>query len=55
VIALNVRPLGRAPEIDNADVGDPVTMRVKDPAAPTAKFVLLALVMLGGTDPDSTL
>jgi len=45
--ALKVTPLGRAPVSVNVGVGKPVAVTVNDPAVPTTKVVLLALVMVG--------
>ena len=44
---MNVTPEGNAPDSDSVGVGVPVAVTLKVPAAPTAKVVLLALVMAG--------
>jgi len=41
--ALNVTPLGRAPDSANVGAGDPVAVTVKLPATPIVKAVLPAL------------
>jgi hypothetical protein len=47
VAAVKVTPVGKAPDIDKVGVGVPVVVTVKEPAAPTAKLAVIALVMLG--------
>jgi len=42
-----VTPLGKVPVAVRAGDGTPVEVTVKDPALPTVKTVLLALVILG--------
>ena len=45
--ALNVTPPGSAPDSVILGVGDPVAVTVNEPATPSVKVVLLALVMTG--------
>jgi hypothetical protein len=45
--ALNVTPVGSAPDSVIVGVGDPVAVTVNEPAAPSVNVVLLALVMIG--------
>ena len=45
--AMNVTPVGRAPDSVIVGAGNPVAVTVNDPAAPWANVVLLALVMTG--------
>lgn len=45
--ALNVTPLGSVPDSAILGVGDPVAVTVNEPATPSVKAVLLALVMAG--------
>jgi hypothetical protein len=40
-------PLGRAPLSEKVGTGEPVAVTVNDPAVPTVKVALLALVMTG--------
>ena len=47
VVALSVTPLGSAPVSLKVGAGEPVAVTVNDPAVPTVKVVLLALVMAG--------
>jgi hypothetical protein len=47
VTALKVIPLGSAPLSLKVGVGEPVAVTVKEPAVPTLKVVLFALVMAG--------
>ena len=47
VVALSVTPLGSAPVSVNVGAGEPVAVTVNDPAVPTVKVVLLALVIAG--------
>jgi hypothetical protein len=42
-----VTPLGKVPVAVRAGDGTPVEVTVKDPARPTVKTVLLALIILG--------
>jgi hypothetical protein len=44
---VNVTPLGNVPLSVRVGVGVPVAVTVKEPAPPTVKVVLLALVMAG--------
>jgi hypothetical protein len=44
---LRVTPLGSAPVSVNAETGNPLALTVNDPAVPTVKVVLLALVIAG--------
>jgi hypothetical protein len=44
---LNVTPLGSAPLSLNVGAGEPVAVTVNEPAVPTVKVALLALVMAG--------
>jgi hypothetical protein len=46
-LSWNVTPLGKAPLSVMLGVGDPVVVTVKEPAVPTWKAVLLALVIAG--------
>ena len=45
--ALNVTPVGRAPDSVIVGTGNPVAVTVNEPAAPWVNVVLLALVMAG--------
>jgi hypothetical protein len=45
--ALNFTPLGSAPDSVILGAGDPVAVTVNEPATPSVKVVLLALVMTG--------
>jgi hypothetical protein len=45
--AMNVTPPGSAPDSVILGVGDPVAVTVNEPATPSVKVVLLALVMAG--------
>ena len=45
---LNVIPLGSGPLYANVGVGAPVAVTMNEPAIPTAKVVLFALVICGG-------
>ena len=47
VVALNVTPLGSAPDSLSVGVGKPVAVTVNDPAAPTLNVVLFALLIAG--------
>jgi hypothetical protein len=47
VAALKVTPDGRVPDSESVGAGFPVAVTVKEPAVPTVKVVLLALVMAG--------
>ncbi len=47
VEALNVTPEGRAPDSESAGAGVPVAATVNEPAEPTVKVALFALVMAG--------
>ena len=40
-------PAGRAPDSDRAGAGEPLAVTVNEPAVPTVKEMLLALVMAG--------
>ena len=53
-LSLKVTGLGNDPDSLNAGVGEPVVVTVNDPAVPTAKEVLLALVILGAVPPVAT-
>jgi hypothetical protein len=44
---LRVTPLGRMPVSLNVGAGNPVAVTVKEPAVPTAKVALFALVIAG--------
>ena len=44
---MKVTPDGNAPDSDRVGVGEPVVVTLKEPAVPTLKVVLLALVMAG--------
>jgi len=47
-LSVNATPLGRAtPPLVRADAGVPVVVTVNEPAVPTVKVVLFALVMAG--------
>jgi hypothetical protein len=48
VDALKVTPLGKTPDSLRVGFGNPVAVTVNDPAVPTIKVVLLALVTEGG-------
>ena len=48
VVALNVTPLGSVPLSLRVGAGEPVTVTVNEPAVPTVKVALFALVMAGG-------
>jgi hypothetical protein len=48
VAGLNVTPLGSAPLSLTVGAGIPVAVTVKEPARPSVKAVLLALVIAGG-------
>ena len=45
--ALNVTPLGSAPDSLSVGTGNPVVITMNDPAAPTVKVVLFPLVTFG--------
>jgi hypothetical protein len=45
--ALNVTPVGSAPDSAIVGAGNPVAVTVNEPAAPSVNVVLLALVMAG--------
>jgi hypothetical protein len=45
--AVNVTPPGSAPDSVILGAGDPVAVTVNEPATPSVKVVLLALVMTG--------
>ena len=47
VAAVNVTPLGRAPDSDRVGVGKPVAVTVNEPRVLIVNVVLLALVMAG--------
>jgi len=47
VAAVNVTPEGNTPDSERVGVGAPVAVTLNVPAVPTAKVVLLALVMTG--------
>ena len=44
---LKVTPEGRAPDSERVGVGEPLAVTVNEPAVPTVKVVLLALVIAG--------
>ena len=46
-LSTNVTPLGRAPALVSAAVGDPVVVTLKVPALPAVKVVVVAEVMAG--------
>jgi hypothetical protein len=51
VLGLNVTPDGRVPAVRlTVGDGDPVAVTVNDPATPTLKVALAALVITGATD-----
>ena len=47
LLALKVTPVGRVPASERVGVGDPLAVTVNEPAVPTVKVVLLALVIAG--------
>ena len=47
VVVLRVTPVGSEPDSANVGAGVPVAVTVNDPAVPTLKVVLLALVIAG--------
>ena len=47
-LSLKVTPFGSAPVCVKAGVGTPVVVTLNDPAAPTLKVVVLALVIAAG-------
>jgi len=49
--ALNITPVGRAPDSLKVGAGTPVAVTWNEPSVPTVKVVLLALVMTGGRSP----
>ena len=51
---MKVTPEGRVPDSESVGAGEPVAVTVNEAAVPTAKVVLLALVIAGASSTEFT-